>query len=583
MLSLASGAKICKWIIIRGLLLLTAGCAGSPPPPAEPAPSSLTSAGQTIDRRCSSFNFLWARHAELLLRFDEALEYYQKALACDGEADTISEKIPILLLRLERTNEACTWLAQYLENHADKVGMRMLYAKVLQRQGKTAEAMGQYEIVSQQNPEDAAILLLLSEMYISAERPEAARSLLARVFEREPNSYLAHILTARMYLAEKNIDNAVRHYNKALARNWSAELQMELGQALIKAERYREAARLYKELIKKAPHNEPAYLALVQVYLLQKKEANALGELYRLREVAQEPQRVEITIARLYAKQKRYGKAILFLKRALRREELSEARYFLALLQVQQGQLDTALQNLRHIEPGDTEYEDGFFLQIRILREQDDLGQVRRLLKNAIEQGTMHNSELYIMLAALYQFEERDELSKKVLRQGMRAYPRDVSIRYEYGLLLENEGNHERAMEVMQEVIKIKPDHAAALNFIGYSWAEANQNLEQALGYILRAIQLNPDNGFIYDSLGWVYYRLGAFDKAIDALKKALELTPEDAPIHEHIGDVYQEGGQIKNALQAYSNALLYSKEEDPLEKERLRNKINALQEQESR
>ena len=133
-------------------------------------------------------------------------------------------------------------------------------------------------------------------------------------------------------------------------------------------------------------------------------------------------------------------------------------------------------------------------------------------------------------------------------------------------------------MKVMHEVLELNPDHAAALNFIGYSWAEANLNLEKALAYILRAIELNPENGFIHDSLGWVYYRLGEFDKAIAALKKALALAPEDAPIYEHLGDVYQEGGQVQDALKAYSDALLYSKEDDPLEKERLRNKIKTLQ-----
>jgi len=578
MLILAPGTNMCNRFFIGCLFILVTGCAGPTPQPEEPTTSSLASADSTVDRRCASFNFLWARHAELLLRFEEALDYYQKALVCDDQADTISEKIPILLLRLERTSEACTWLAQYLESHADKTGMRMLYAKVLQRQGKTAEAMRQYEIVSSQNPEDAAILLLLSEMYISAGNPEAAQPLLERIFEHESDSYLGHILTARMYQAQKKIDDAVRHYSKALARNWSVELQTELGQTLVRGERYTEAARIYKELIRRAPQNSSAYLALVQIYLHQKQEANAFAVLYRLRAIAKEPQRVEITIARLYAKQKRYEKAILFLKRALRREELSEARYFLALLQVQQGRLDTALLHLRRIKPEDDEYEDGFFLQIRILREQDKLGKVRRLLQKEIERDTLHNSDLYIMLAALYQFEERDELSKKVLRQGIKAYPRDESLRYEYGLLLENEGNHELAMKVMHEVLKLNPDHAAALNFIGYSWAEANLNLEKALAYILRAIELNPENGFIHDSLGWVYYRLGEFDKAIAALKKAIVLAPEDAPIYEHLGDVYQEGGQEQDALKAYSDALLNTKEDDPLEKERLRNKIKTLQ-----
>ena len=68
-------------------------------------PASPSSESEA-DYGCSYFYFLWGRHAELLLRFEEALEFYQKALVCDEKAEIISEKVPILLLRLERTDEA---------------------------------------------------------------------------------------------------------------------------------------------------------------------------------------------------------------------------------------------------------------------------------------------------------------------------------------------------------------------------------------------------------------------------------------------------------------------------------------------
>ena len=104
-------------LLLCCLWLLPAGCAdqAEPPAPTDAVPRPAAVNGD-IDRNCSTFYFLWGRHAELLLRFEEALEFYQKALICDEEADYISEKIPILLLRLERTDEASAWLAQYLKD-----------------------------------------------------------------------------------------------------------------------------------------------------------------------------------------------------------------------------------------------------------------------------------------------------------------------------------------------------------------------------------------------------------------------------------------------------------------------------------
>ena len=131
-----------------------------------------------------------------------------------------------------------------------------------------------YEVIT--HPNDAAILLLLYEMYIKEGKPERAEPLLARIFEREPNSYLGHILMARLRHAEGKTDEAVEHYQLALKRNWSVDLDMELGDVLVKTGRYDEAARLYRELIERDEQNESARVSLVHVYLLQKKDSRAL-------------------------------------------------------------------------------------------------------------------------------------------------------------------------------------------------------------------------------------------------------------------------------------------------------------------
>jgi len=572
----------CRNLVVAACLGgLLSGCVEKSvqPAPNTSAKTPPVSNTDDVDRTCSSFHFLWGRHAELLLRFEEALEYYQKALICDEQADYISEKIPILLLRLERTAEAASWLADYLKNHPDKTGMRMLYAKVLLRQKQTTEAMHQYQLISEQHPDDDAILLLLSEMYIKEGQPERAEPLLGRILEKEPNSYLGHILTARMLQAEGKTDEAVDHYQSALKRNWSADLELELGEVLVKAGRYDEAARLYRELIERDGQNESARVSLVHVYLLQKNDSKALSELGRLKSITEQPQRVDLTIARLYAKQKQYRKAINILEKLLAGENLSEARYFLAVLQVQQGKLGKALKQISQIDPAAPEYSDAFFLQIRILREQDRLDEAQALLEQQIESGPLKSSELYIMLAALHELEGRDDLSKKVLLQGIEAFPNDENLLYEYGLMLESDGDHEAALAIMQKIIELKPDHAAALNFVGYSWADTKVNLDQALEYIRRAIEIKPENGYIHDSLGWVYYRLGKLEQAIKELETATKLSPEDPAILDHLGDVYLESGRVRDALKTYKKALKLSTDDDQ-EKKRILEKIRIIEKQ---
>jgi Flp pilus assembly protein TadD len=133
-------------------------------------------------------------------------------------------------------------------------------------------------------------------------------------------------------------------------------------------------------------------------------------------------------------------------------------------------------------------------------------------------------------------------------------------------------------MSVMQRVLVLQPDHAAALNYIGYTWADSSINLDQALEYIKRAAELDPENGYIRDSLGWVHYRLGNLEQARQELEKAVQLSAGDPAILDHLGDVYLEAGQFSKALLAYQRALeLYTEEKD---KAHMREKIHIVEKQ---
>ncbi len=565
----------CLAFILCGCLQKAESVATTPAPPQQlPAYSD-----NDTDRGCSYFYFLWGRHAELLLQFDEALEAYEKALICDPQAAFISEKIPLLLLRLERTEEAAHWLQTYLEEHPENLGMRMLYARVLLRQKKNTSAMQQYQKINDLHPDDPVILLLLAEMYLSSNQPERALPLLERVLSLDRRSYPGHVLLARLFQLQGKTDEAVGQYRKALDRNWSSELQMELGELYIKTARYDEAVAVYKDITAHEEQNESARIALVHVYLLQKKDAQALAELDKLKTFADQPRRVDLTIARIYAKQKHYDKAIAITEKILEKENLSEGRYFLAVLFVQGEKYERALKQLRQIDHKAAEYTEGLFLQVRILRELNRLEEAKLLLEKNISAVETRNPELYIMLAALYQLQGRDDLCKTTLLDGIEVYPGNEILLYEYGLLLENSGDHNAALLIMQKIIEIKPDNAAALNFVGYSWADKKINLDKALDYIQRAIELKPENGYIHDSLGWVYYRLGKIEQALKELEAAAKLSPNDPSILDHLGDVYLESGRVQQALEAYKKSVKFFSN-DEKEKSKVLEKIRIIKKQ---
>jgi Flp pilus assembly protein TadD len=100
------------------------------------------------------------------------------------------------------------------------------------------------------------------------------------------------------------------------------------------------------------------------------------------------------------------------------------------------------------------------------------------------------------------------------------------------------------AVRVLPAAVKLKPDSAETLNYLGYSWIERGERLDEALGMINKALESQPDSGAIVDSLGWALYRLGQYDKAVPQLERAAQLEPADAEINNHLGDAYWRVGR---------------------------------------
>jgi len=93
------------------------------------------------------------------------------------------------------------------------------------------------------------------------------------------------------------------------------------------------------------------------------------------------------------------------------------------------------------------------------------------------------------------------------------------------------------------------------LNYLGYSWVDKGVNLDDGMQMIRKAVEQRPDDGYIVDSLGWAFYRIGDFDEAVKHLERAVELKPEDPTINDHLGDAYWRVGRNLEARFQWSHA----------------------------
>jgi len=530
----------------------------------------------TPEYGCSYFYFLWGRQAELRQRYEEALEAYEKALICDPEAYYIIQKISVLFIRMGRNEEAITWLNRYLVLYPDESGSRMLLAKVLIRLSRFAEAAIQYRLIAKQNPDDHSALLMLGEMYLSQRNYTEAEKTFYEVLAGNDLTYGAHVLLSQTYRAMKEYDKSLEHYELALVENWSVDLLMEIGELFLEQKKYSRALEQYQKVLAHDENNEKARASRVHVYLLQKKHNQALAELDKIREYSDNPTKIDLAIAKIYISMNLPGKAISVLHEMLKVEEEPEARFLLGYLFFQEEKYEESLGELNRVSADSISYRESVFLRIRIYRIQNKINKAISFLEEIVKQQEGRSSDMYIMLAVLYQQQEKFKASQEIFSQGIAAYTLDFNILYEFGLFLDSKGESEKAMDMMEKVIKMKTDHAAALNYIGYTWADKGINLSKALEYINRAVKLKPENGYIRDSLGWIYFRLGRLKEARAEIEKAIKISGEDSAIYEHLGDINSQLGKHSEALEAYRKSIEFSS--DSKAQAKVLKKIEALE-----
>jgi Flp pilus assembly protein TadD len=111
--------------------------------------------------------------------------------------------------------------------------------------------------------------------------------------------------------------------------------------------------------------------------------------------------------------------------------------------------------------------------------------------------------------------------------------------------------------------LEFEPDQPYVLNYLAYSWVDKGKNYDRALTMLNKAVEQKPEDGYIVDSLGWVYYRLGKYDLAVEQLERAIELVPQDSVINDHLGDAYWRVGRHNEARFQWRRALNLEPEKD--------------------
>ena len=283
---------------------------------------------------------------------------------------------------------------------------------------------------------------------------------------------------------------------------------------------------------------------------------------------------------KIFLDPKRFDAAIVTAKGLLKGAPESSDLHYLAGV-AYDGKKDhvNAIAHFEKVLP-DSRFYKSAAVQIAFLYQ--DAGKIEaaiRHIQNVIAQFPK-DAEMLFYLGSFYEEIETYDKAVATFKRAIRIDPDNSKIYFRIGVVYDKQGQKALSIEAMKKVIDLNPRDPNALNYLGYTYADLGENLDEAERLIKEALKYKPDDGYITDSLGWIYFKKGLFEKALIYLQKAHRLVPDDPIILEHLGDVYIRINEKEKALDYYNRSLLKKKKK--VDRIKIEKKIDELTGKES-
>lgn len=542
------------------IALLISGCAATDtvkttptpitPPAAETAPEEPIVYGQF--RPDTLYALLSAEIAGQRNRFDIALRNYVQQAELTRDAGVIERAMDI---------------SEFLGAHPQALQMALLWTEVepenpdalragalhLARAGEHQQAMAMMEkVLLLQDDTHFDLLALTALQADQATRSNMLETLLG-LLDRHPDNAQLSFSAALLLQEEQRTDEALALLKKHTRRNHNASSIMLLSRLYAGQGDLDAALNTLQQGVREFPNDNRIRLVLARMLVDNGEPQAALVHFRELSRQNPEDNDVRLALALIELDMGETNSAIQDLETLLQMDpEHSAAAYHLGGAYEQKGQWDSALHRWQSIGAGD-EYLASRLRMARLLTERERFKELTKTMRAERSQHPKSALELYLI-----EIESLTSASPEtaMLRanEALQQFENNSNLLYTRAILSERLGNPAGSEADLRQIIALEPENAMALNALGYTLADRNEKLDEALELIQQAAELKPDDPAILDSLGWVYYRLGELKRAEQLLREAFAAFP-DAEVGAHLGEVLWELGNHREARTIWREA----------------------------
>ncbi len=493
------------------------------------------------------YHFLVAVRAYQEGRLSEARKELYRVLRKDPRALYPRKLLIEIYGRLGEYQKAEAVARKALKLAPGDLELRLLLARIYLSEKRFARAVVTLEKVLEEDPGNERALGLLLNAYLAQKDLAGAVDSVDRLLKIHPDSVSLWLFKARLLARSDQPLAAKESYLKAVElSDYRFEVMMEAGEYLRKIGAFEEAEKLYRSYLERDPEDFHARQALLQILLAQEK----------------------------------WSEAERFLRESLKKfPERPGFKFFLGLVLEKEGRSEEALGIYREIPREAPFYSEALRRIYALTRELKGDEAALSFLQTLIQEGPQ-DPQIYFLAATAAEEIDRCEEGLKFVDQGLARFPDHRDLIITKGLLLSCVGKLREALELVEPLLERFPDDPVILNFVGYTYAELGENLEEAEQYIRRALKAQPEAGYIVDSLAWVLFKQGRLEEARREIERAVKLSPEDAVILEHKGDILRALGKTREACEIYRKALELAKHRR--DRERIEKKVSECSEDSS-
>ncbi|OQY30315.1 MAG: hypothetical protein B6244_00190 [Candidatus Cloacimonetes bacterium 4572_55] len=532
--------------------------------------SVVFSVAQPIDEECAFTHYMMGVYLKQHKEIQAAMEHLENAYQCDSTSVDILHELKAIHFLMRDYDQMSHYSEKILELDPDNLNCLKELSEYYLIDQDEERAEHYLRRVFELEPERSKFTYELIRLYQKRDQTQELLEFFKNWSEKDSSDSDVYFQIGHLYFLQNNSENAEKYFDQAYEfGNREPHLFLEWAQLHLKNDRFASAMKILEKGMAIRTSRSLIYDTLIQLY---KQQDVPITHVDSLAQANPDQINYQELLYQYAIEREDYAKAAAALLSLIGNDSYeSSYHFYLGVCYRHLGEFEKAKKHFKETAVRNPTSAQAWLNYANILAQIDEPDSARMAYHTFIGLRDLDSDADYLLgltYADLFRWE--DAIS--AFRRSLERDSTQAHAWFSLGTSMYEKGEHTEAIKTMQKALEIDSLYAPANNFVGYTWADANENLEEALRMITVAVEAEPDNGAFLDSMGWILYRLERYEDALVYMDRAIDVGARDAVIMEHLGDIHFALRQTEQAAH-YWNIALESDENN----EELRQKLNLI------